>query len=824
MKALDDIGKKYSRETLKAALAQSELDSVQIKYILNANKMQGALLETTTNQLANAASANKMAKAQKAASSSTLELGDAFKGLGIKLGNMIKAHPILAVTTAVIALGAVIGLISDRINNAEKYAKKALDKSAEKVNTVKSEIDSLNSELQTTKDRIDELKSKENLSLVEQEELQRLKDSNDELEREIRLKQSLLSDEEKDANDKAKKYFSVNKESLELAPGFLEHRQTDYIHAVEERLDRLQKHSDGEIRLSEDTIKEYKNYVESALSDFMEEDDFLIKGQDDGLLERLDVLYEKYDIYTNGRAHIIEDMISGILAKADFDGISKELIALGKAGDLSVAALSSRFPKLIAYLDEAGISAEELYQYIMALANPDAVQYDEVKRQLMVSSGIRDGEINGASDVKITKKLALSGVLSNEGLDVYLKIKGEYDTSSWDVDDWISNIQKRLNEEFPEIRIPASKTLSDLKDLNTELDNLGNAMANLDSEGNFDLGSLDSIADYFLGLEGISYDADAVNNALKSLGDENTSIEEQADAINSLADQYLKTSGILDHLNEENKELIKFQLERMGISNAETIVDTALNQTLQSQAEIESVLAQYKSIVTGETLTLANVTAQELKTLFAERTITNATANQMVALAIKKQLVNGNTLNASADINNLIGLCKMLGTTTTALDTYNKVKNGANGMPSDVVESYRKQAEQELQNAIKTGENTIAKSIPKVEYNGGSAIADLLKDTGNAAAQAKENYQELFDFFERRVNVLNDALELLNANLENVAASNAKNFLIDAQIGIHKESANNYTDALSMYQQKAVESLSKVPEKSKKLFNICNLA
>ncbi len=132
---------------MKAALSQSELEDAQIKYILNANKMQGALLETTTNQLANAASANKMAKAQKAASSSTLELGDAFKGLGIKLGNMIKAHPILAVTTAVIALGAVIGLISDRINNAEKYAKNALDKSAEKVNTVKSEIDSLNSEL-----------------------------------------------------------------------------------------------------------------------------------------------------------------------------------------------------------------------------------------------------------------------------------------------------------------------------------------------------------------------------------------------------------------------------------------------------------------------------------------------------------------------------------------------------------------------------------------------------------------------------------------------------------------------------------------------------
>ncbi len=292
--------------------------------------MQGALLETTTDELANAASANQMAKAQKAASASTLELGEAFKGLGIKLVNMIKAHPILAVTTAVIALGAVIGLISDRINNAEKYAKNALDKSAEKVNAVKSEIESLNSELETTKNRIDELNAKENLSLVEQEELQRLKDSNDELEREIRLKQSLLSDEQKKANEKVKKYFNTKKDKLEYSktnPDNSKHyEQTDYLGAVEERLDQLQKHTDGEIKLSEKTIQQYKNYVESALSDFMEEDDYLVKGQDDGLLERLDALYEKYDIYTNGRAHIIEDMISGILAKADFDGFSEQIL------------------------------------------------------------------------------------------------------------------------------------------------------------------------------------------------------------------------------------------------------------------------------------------------------------------------------------------------------------------------------------------------------------------------------------------------------------------------------------------------------------------
>ena len=68
------------------------------------------------------------------------------------------------------------------------------------MDTVKSEIESLNSELQITQSRIDELNAKENLSLVEQEELNRLKEANKELEREMRLKQSILSEEQKDAN------------------------------------------------------------------------------------------------------------------------------------------------------------------------------------------------------------------------------------------------------------------------------------------------------------------------------------------------------------------------------------------------------------------------------------------------------------------------------------------------------------------------------------------------------------------------------------------------------------------------------------------------
>ena len=42
--ALEEIGRSYTTETLKAAIAQSTLDKEQIKTILSANGLQGELL------------------------------------------------------------------------------------------------------------------------------------------------------------------------------------------------------------------------------------------------------------------------------------------------------------------------------------------------------------------------------------------------------------------------------------------------------------------------------------------------------------------------------------------------------------------------------------------------------------------------------------------------------------------------------------------------------------------------------------------------------------------------------------------------------------
>ena len=87
------------------------------------------------------------------------------------------------------------------------------------------------------------------------------------------------------------------------------------------------------------------------------------------------------------------------------------------------------------------------------------------------------------------------------------------------------------------------------------------------------------------------------------------------------------------------------------------------------------------------------------------------------------------------------------------------------------------------------------------------AVSSKLK---NNAESTKSDYKELFDFFERRIEVIDQSLNKLDASLENVNGSMAKNILIAGKIGIVSEEIKDYTSALAMYEDQANKELSKL--------------
>ena len=179
MESLKAIGKSYTTETLKAAIAQSTLDKEQIKVILSANGLQGELLETTADELANAASTNMVAASQVGTTTTTIGLGTAFKGLGIKIKEATVSLWTFLTTTpagwATLIIGALAGAAfgikkyNDYLEESKQKIRETADEAKSAVDNIKSDFNKLSSATGDIKKRYAELAQEvENLGKVNQ--------------------------------------------------------------------------------------------------------------------------------------------------------------------------------------------------------------------------------------------------------------------------------------------------------------------------------------------------------------------------------------------------------------------------------------------------------------------------------------------------------------------------------------------------------------------------------------------------------------------------------------------------------------------------------
>jgi len=151
--------------------------------------------EYVKQQIANGA----LTKAQIANMTMTQLLGLGFKGLMAGIWGATKAMWTFMTTTPIgwilLAVGAVValGAAFAAIHKSTEELQEELDGLKSELSDIRSELDSVNSELEKTNDRMEELLAKGNLTFEEQEELDKLRATNAELEH----RKELLEDEEK---------------------------------------------------------------------------------------------------------------------------------------------------------------------------------------------------------------------------------------------------------------------------------------------------------------------------------------------------------------------------------------------------------------------------------------------------------------------------------------------------------------------------------------------------------------------------------------------------------------------------------------------------
>jgi len=178
-----------------SALATTNLSEVEMALALQKSGLTAATsidiaaqAEEARVKEANAVKTLESAAADTTATNAKIGLSAATSGLTTKikgLGAAIKANPYILVIAAVVALVAAVDFYQKRVERATE----ALKNSSDEIKGLQSELDGLNNELSTTQSRIEELQGKSTLTIVEKNELENLKKTNDELERQIELKQ-----------------------------------------------------------------------------------------------------------------------------------------------------------------------------------------------------------------------------------------------------------------------------------------------------------------------------------------------------------------------------------------------------------------------------------------------------------------------------------------------------------------------------------------------------------------------------------------------------------------------------------------------------------
>ena len=374
---------KIQAELVQSALAQSSLSTEKQKAILmELGLMNQRTLEIyttkacTKEELLNMLATKGVTGANAEAIVSTLGLAGANGATTVSFGLLtasiwanIKALVAWLTTNPigwlVLAAGSIFGVVKavDALTVSFDEAVEKTKASKEELDQLTSEISDLNNELKTTESRIDELIEKANsgtISLLEEEELNNLREQNDELQREINLKEKLASIDAKEAAKDAA--FSITYKTdddkwdgeyhpedritkLERWLSSANHYQEELSKVNEQILNIEEAATDNSYKndsVYQNLIKRQENYqkniekaeknINSIYKELTDEDDGLyyngkvVEGYED-LDERLNTIYTSVELYFDDGSieNTIEEYKTSIKNKLLETGLSEEI-------------------------------------------------------------------------------------------------------------------------------------------------------------------------------------------------------------------------------------------------------------------------------------------------------------------------------------------------------------------------------------------------------------------------------------------------------------------------------------------------------------------
>ena len=390
-------------------------------------------------------------------------LAAGFKNLWIAMG------PVGWTILAIVGAATAFTLIFNAVHKTTEELTEELNNLKSELSDIRSELDSVNSELETTNERMAELLAKDKLTFEEQEELDRLRATNDELER----RKELLKDEEKNKTERvgrqaARVVDSSKKDNpwwqdwLHYGGGIVGYGISKAIGSQDDKADRnIEDYKEIKSKFDNaKSLKEQEKYQKKLdkeadkidayileLSEALDGIEYGDSEESDAALDYLAELESKYAI-ARGSEKAKSSAIKGVLVKDEFaetkaaiDGYVDALEKGDKSAADSIAKIINDNANLVEDLKARGVEAQDAIDYYTMLgseANYATIdgKIKELSRAAETFESLIDGGMFKVDGIDI----GLAGLFDEEGKIIQTKLSQVFNDTSAQTREDITNL------------------------------------------------------------------------------------------------------------------------------------------------------------------------------------------------------------------------------------------------------------------------------------------------------------------------------------------------------------------------------------------------
>lgn len=747
----------------------------------------------------------------------------------------------LAIMVIPMAIKGITALYDVIVTTAEE-AYEAAQEHIDAYNDLQNEIAECNDELETNKERIQELQTLSNsgtITLIEQEELAKLKEANAELASTIALKEKAAEQEAENIN-----------EGLEEAFTKLQYTNSDIWG------------EDGQNTGVRDTLTSQKEAILEELEAYGD------------LLDQYSIYGDNLDLYDGPVTQ--EDIDKALLLTEQLDEIQRILDFNTASFEEYVQALITKYNDFndlkasgTEFTEDELADYENTYNKLVELGN---TLYDDYISQYFGEDEVTDGwnEIYDAIKratvpaeyfiEKLSKlpdecqetleRLGSTAELTADDVEAlaeeFPELSALLEDGAYSAENFAAHYNAAMeevaaaSEEVSQFTASLSEMLEMLDDAEDKTGDISDAFGEFEENGYTAASTLNDMAESFGDLSSFS-------DFVDTLSDSDSTIEEVQAACNLLAEEYLETTQILEGLTEETAKVTEEQLSQLGVTNAEYLVQAklygwyvALKDELVglTEANKDYYIAKLESIGVQEAEELVSYALADAyyADLAAAQGLTDATWDEIEAFlneqgaaedvidaiyALRVEEYNAamtatDFANATSDeIDSLIKLAQSAGLAASKINLLNNIQTAKTmswsdakntGMSATEYEYYKDLTDSEIQKMLSINTSTLSgysvSYTPKVSVS--SSYTPSSSSSSSSSSSTEDEFEETIDWVETLIARIEEGIE----RIKTVASSAYKtltqrNSALSQEISAITDEITAQQNAYSRYMQQA---------------------